>query len=68
MHRTSVGSHSFGDSVRIEDGSSSSFTFPFVGITRCRVRMFLQSTIRAEFSNALQSLAHLGRKCGKLVT
>ena len=58
MHRPPISPHSLGDRFGVEDRPSPPVTFPFVWVARCRVCVFFQSAIRAEFSNALQSLEY----------
>src|SRR5882672_3575032 len=47
-------SHRCGYSVRIKDRPSSSFTFPFVGVTGCRICVLFQGGIWAKGRNALK--------------
>ena len=52
-------SHSLGDGVRIEDGSSMPIALPFVGVPGRGVGMLLEGKIHAESCNTLKSHLNL---------
>jgi len=60
MNRTPISPHRLGNRIRIKDGPSTSFPFPFVRIARCRESVVLERLVRTEGSNAEQSCAHIG--------
>src|SRR5436309_7079993 len=59
-------SHNPGDRVRIKDGPSSSFAYPFVGIAGVRECVFLQCVIWSECCNCLQHCAMIVPEMGKI--